>query len=124
MAYNGASAAAYAFNHAQPASTGHCAKYVRHAIQFGGVVVASTELAKNYGPNLLAAGFYEVTGAPVKGDVAVIQAISGHPAGHMAIFNGNIWISDFRQTHPGPNGFYPGQAYRTAHPPYKIYRHD
>jgi hypothetical protein len=123
MAYDGASAATYAFNHAQAGSTGHCAKYVRRAIQWGGVTVSPTEYAKNYGPHLMAAGFVEITGAPAKGDVAVIQAIDGHPAGHMAIFNGTIWISDFKQQ-PGAEGFYPGPAYRTAHPPYKIYRHN
>ncbi|WP_322041943.1 CHAP domain-containing protein [Paraburkholderia sp. J67] len=123
MAYDAIGAANYAFNHAEPASTGRCAKYVRRAIEWGGVSVAHTEAANNYGPNLQAAGFFQVVGTPMRGDVVVIQSITGHPYGHMAIFNGHIWISDFRQQ-PGPQGFYPGPAYRAAQPPYKIYRHN
>ncbi|WP_414696025.1 CHAP domain-containing protein [Paraburkholderia sp.] len=123
MAYDGIAAANYAFSHAQAGSTGNCAKYVRRAIEWGGVSIQHTEAAKNYGAYLQAAGFFEVAGAPVRGDVAVIQSITGHPYRHMAIFDGHIWISDFKQQ-PGPQGFYPGPAYRAAHPPYKIYRHN
>lgn len=122
MAYDAVGAANYAFSHAHSKSTGNCAKYVRHAIEWGGVSVAPTGNAKDYGSRLQAAGFFEVTGAPIKGDVVVIQAITDHPHGHMAIFDGHIWISDFKQR-PGLQGFYPGDAYRAARPPYKIYRH-
>jgi len=65
-------------------------------------------------------GFREVRGTPQPGDVVVIQAITGHPHGHMAMFDGQIWISDFRQMH----GFYPAQVYRTIKPAYQICRHD
>lgn len=50
----------------------------------------------------------------------MIQGMPVHPHEHMAMFDGSIWISDFKQMH----GFYPGDAYRTAKPPYKMYRHD
>ena len=53
-----------------------------------------------------------------KGDVVVIQGIPGHPHGHMAMYDGSIWISDFRQP-----DLYPGTAYRVARPSYKIYRY-
>jgi len=53
------------------------------------------------------------------GDVGIVQPIKGHPHGHMAMFDGKHWISDFVQLH----GLYPGPGYRTAKPPYAIYRH-
>ena len=80
-----------------------------------------TSSARNYGASLTCTGFYEVSGTnPHRGDVVVIQPITDHPDGHMAMYDGAIWISDFKQ----PHGFYPGPAYRSARPPYKIYRHD
>lgn len=122
MSYWDKSAAAiYLSSHAESGSTGNCARYVRLAIEHGGITLAHTASARNYGGPLGAAGFYEVSGTnPKKGDVAVIQSITGHPDGHMAMYDGTRWISDFKQYH----GFYPSQQYRNAHPPYKIYRHD
>ncbi|QAU23552.1 CHAP domain-containing protein [Dyella sp. M7H15-1] len=120
MPYDGASAASYADSHAQPDSTGECAKYVRRAIEWGGISLPRTRYAKDYGPILKAAGFRAALGAPRKGDVIVIQPAPGHPAGHMAIYDGAHWISDFKQRH----GFYPDPAYRNAQPSYEIYRHD
>lgn len=57
MAYDGIDIANFAFSHAHSNSTGNCAKYVRHAIEWGGVYVAPTASAKNYGPQLQAAVF-------------------------------------------------------------------
>lgn len=123
MAYNGSAAANFADSHAEPHSTGNCAKYVRHAVEWGGISVEPTGSAKDYGGRLESAGFYEIYGDPRKGDVVVIQPIPGHPHGHMALFDGLIWVSDFRQQ-AGADGFYPGSAYKSIKPPYKIYRHD
>ena len=53
------------------------------------------------------------------GDVVVIQPAMGHLHGHMAMYNGKIWISDFKQQ----NGLYPGEAYRKEKPVFKIYRY-
>ena len=113
-------AANHARQHAQSQSTGNCAKYVRKAIEAGGVSVTPTRSAKDYGFPLRQAGFIELDDAssPRRGDVIVIQPIPGHPHGHMAMFDGSSWVSDFVQN----NGFYPGQAYRTQKPPYKLYR--
>lgn len=79
-----------------------------------------TGSARNYGSSLAAVGFYEVHGAPQRGDVVIIQGMPHHEDGHMAMYDGNIWISDFKQMH----GFYPGPEYRAVKPSYKIYRHD
>lgn len=110
----------HAARHAQPKSIGLCAKYVRLAIAAGGVKVTPTLSAKNYGPHLVAAGFKATAGTPQSGDVIVIQSIPGHPHGHMAIYDGRHWFSDFKQL----RGFYPGPGYRSLKPAYKIYRHD
>ncbi len=106
--------------HAQIHSTNNCAMYVRKAIEAGGITISRTNSAKDYGYSLRQAGFVEVNdgGAPRAGDVVVIQAIPGHPHGHMAMYDGSHWVSDFVQNY----GFYPGSAYRTAKPPYQIYR--
>lgn len=120
-AYDRFGAANYVSSHAAATSTGHCAKFVRLAIERGGIVLDRTRDAKDYGQSLISAGFYEVSAAPPqKGDVVVIQPITNHPSGHMAMFDGQIWISDFKQYH----GFYASQEYRTIQPPYKIYRHN
>ncbi|GFZ86332.1 CHAP domain-containing protein [Dyella caseinilytica] len=124
MPYDKVGAANYADSHAETGSRRRCAAYARRAIEWGGIQLSTTGSAKDYGPSLLAAGFYEVnTSAFQKGDVAVIQPVAGHDDGHMAIFDGTQWVSDFKQK-IGPEGFYPGPEYRSARPAYKIYRHD
>jgi CHAP domain. len=120
MAWDKVGAVRYLQSHAQPASIGRCAEYTRRAIEWGGLQLVRTGSARNYSSSLICVGFYEVHGNPQRGDVIVIQSISGHPDGHMAMFDGQIWISDFKQMH----GFYPGPAYRTSQPTYKMYRHD
>ena len=120
-AYDRFGAANYVSSHASAASTGNCAKFVRRGIERGGIMIDRTRDAKDYGQSSISAGFYEVHSAsPQKGDVVVIQPIANHPAGHMAMFDGQIWVSDFKQYH----GFYPNQQYRAVQPPYKIYRHN
>ena len=123
MPYAAERAASFAYSHAEAVSTRRCARYVREAIEWGGISLSHTHDAKDYGRILERAGFYEIHGAAKAGDVTVIQGFAGHPEGHMAIFDGSIWISDFRQR-PGRQGFYCGPDYRSAQPPYKIYRHD
>ena len=121
---------------------GLCAANVANAIRATGIPVdrpfirrnegASAPWAKDYDIPLKTAGFQEVAkGAkatgyppigyiPEKGDVAIIQAVSdpAHPAGHMAMYDGTHWVSDFRQ-----NNFWPGGLYKQERPSYVIYRH-
>ena len=47
-----------------------------------------------------------------------MQGFTSSPAGHMQMFDGSVWISDFKQ-----NGFWAGPGYRTHKPAFKIYRH-
>ena len=112
----------WAKNHAEPRSTHNCATYVRNAIKAGGVTVTNTLNAKDYGPKLEAAGFRRIspTQTPRAGDVVVIQPYTGgNPAGHMAIYDGWDWYSDFKQI-----DFWGGPGYRSSRPTYQIYRMD
>ncbi|CAN0628548.1 conserved protein of unknown function [Burkholderia multivorans] len=120
MVCDGSSAANHADRNAAPKSVGRCAEYVRKAIEWGGISLQRTNSAKDYGRILEASGFREALGSPRKGDVVVIQPAPGHPHGHMAIYHGANWISDFKQL----RGIYPGPAYRSAAPSYKIYRYE
>lgn len=112
--------------HAHSQSTGFCAQAVRLAILAGGIdVTPHPGIAKSYGPYLLAHGFAAVamTGSTAyvatKGDVVVIQSYpGGSQAGHIAMFNGSQWVSDFKQ-----RDMWAGPGYRTHKPLYAIYRH-
>ncbi|MDJ0087731.1 CHAP domain-containing protein [Pantoea allii] len=112
-------AAVYARQHAVSRSLGKCAHYVTSAVQHGGANLARTPYAKDMGRNLVLAGFHQVHGTPIEGDVAIIQPIHGHPYGHACIYDGHQWISDFVQ-----RTMYPGPSYRTEHPSFVIYRHN
>ncbi|NHZ94767.1 CHAP domain-containing protein [Massilia sp. CCM 8734] len=120
MPWNVNAAVAHLNSHAMPASTSNCAKFVRQAIAAGGVTVVNTNSAKDYGIRLTNAGFVAVQGAPRAGDVAVIQPIPGHPDGHMTMYNGTQWVSDYKQ--PAVHGYYPSPAYRQQKPPVTFYR--
>ncbi|WP_429549060.1 NlpC/P60 family protein [Paraburkholderia youngii] len=121
MSWNKNAAVDYLQLNARPVSRGECARYVREAIERGGIVLARTRSAKDYGLSLAHAGFRAVSTASLqKGDVIVIDGNHLHPHGHMAMYDGQCWISDFKQW----RGFYPGPDYRSARPDYKIYRHD
>ena len=108
-------------SHAHAHSLGRCAEFVRKAIKAGGIELHSHRSAKDFGPSLLAAGFRPLgaSAQPIAGDVVVIQPIAGHPHGHMTMFNGTIWVSDFKQYH----GYYPGPGYRKIKPSFVLYRY-
>ncbi len=117
-----------------PYGVGHCARYVREAIEAGGLKIsqAGSGSAKDYGPRLAQAGFVAQTGSDPpyqKGDVAVIDGFAqsaaegikkDHPDGHLAMYDGTQWISDFKQTGVLP---YPGSDYEKAKPKIVIYRY-
>jgi len=108
---------------ARPTSRGECATYTRQAIEAGGIRLDRTPHAKNYGASLERAGFVRVS-TPRRGDVVVIQAPSSCSreescfSGHMAIFDGISWVSDYVQRE-----LYPGPRYRQDRPSYYIYRY-
>ncbi|MGK3141390.1 hypothetical protein [Pantoea sp. C2G6] len=111
-----------------------CARYVKKALIAGGVSAKNSgiESAKNYGPWLIENNFRVVDNVTTvrsggvftisdqqAGDVVVIQAAPHHVHGHMAMFNGTHWVSDFFQE----KGFYPAQVYRDQNIAYKLYRY-
>jgi len=106
------------------ATCGNCAKAVRESIEIGGINTDKRPVsasAKDYGPYLKEWGFNEISlqdYEPVKGDVRVIQSYKGGSKhGHLDMFNGEEWVSDFKQ-----NGFWPGSGYRKYKPSYSIFR--
>ncbi|WP_232554272.1 hypothetical protein [Klebsiella michiganensis] len=137
--WNNSASVSYINSHVEPRSIGKCAAYVRRAVEAGGVKIkipppriGNSASACDYGPSFEAVGFkpvYFYTGSgptdtavipgQQAGDVVVIQPIDGHPHGHIALFNGTNWVSDFIQL----RGFYPGQQYRNVKPAYILYRY-
>lgn len=110
---------------AKKKSISRCAFYVRLALEAGGGDTAGhPEHARLWGPTLLRMGFRQLpvedpgTFKPLKGDIVVIQPYTGsHKSGHIAAFDGKIWISDFTQ-----RDFWGGPLYRKHQPPHVFYR--
>ncbi|OGR51349.1 MAG: hypothetical protein A2049_00605 [Elusimicrobia bacterium GWA2_62_23] len=104
---------------AQLKSQHTCAKAVRQGLEAGGLDVSKRpEMAKDYGAFLEKNGF-KVIGpdgySPQKGDIVVFQP-GPNPAGHIQVWNGRTWVSDFVQN---PNKVSP---YGNQTPSYAIYR--
>ena len=119
MSWDKKKAVEYILANAQAFSTGRCAEYTRKAIEAGGIELSRTADAKNYGPKLTAMDFTVVSDTiPEAGDVVVIDGFEGNSHGHMAMYDGSAWVSDFVQ-----RDLYPGPGYRTHKPQYKVYRH-
>ncbi|NOU62284.1 RHS repeat-associated core domain-containing protein [Marinifilum caeruleilacunae] len=111
-----------AFNNYVAGKCGKCAKAVRLAITAGGINTSNRPVsAKDYGSYLVKWGFTEVSiknYTPLSGDIRVIQNYTGGSKhGHINMYNGSQWVSDFKE-----NGFWPGPGYRKNKPSYKIYR--
>ena len=122
MRWDATAAVNYSKAHASPHSLGKCAQFTREAVEAGGVKLQHHVSAKDYGSSLTGAGFMLAPTAGYlarAGDVGIVQPIKGHPHGHMAMYDGKHWISDFVQMH----GLYPGQSYRAAKPAFAIYRY-
>lgn len=96
-----------------------CWKYVKDALVKGGLpdnsiipaADASPYLEKN-GYKCIYAGYNEGHkgtnyGQPCLGDITVFEKTAGHPYGHIAMWCGNNWISDFKQ-----NGNWVSNSYR------------
>ncbi len=108
---------------------GQCGLYIRYALEAGfglnkdalkGKTTDNTGYAKNMGPYLQKLGFHSInTTSFLKGDIAIIQSHEGgSSAGHAQMFNGSIWISDFKQERP----FWPSGNYLKHQPSFQIYR--
>jgi len=104
-------------------SSGQCALYVRQALAAEGYTDFNTNHpadAYQYGPYLTNDGFTAVSNnisgfSPQAGDVAVFQPVPGHDSGHIAMYDGSQWVSDFTQ-----KSFFVAPGYQSGS--YTIYR--
>jgi hypothetical protein len=125
MPFDSEKFATYLSKHAAKHSQSSCAKFVRRALEAGGADTHGHPTpAKLYGPTLTRNGFHPITvNKPEsfvfqKGDIVVMEPTKhGNPAGHIAGYDGNNWVSDFIQ-----HGFWPGPVYAKEKPSYVVYR--
>lgn len=107
--YNNGKTADYATTHAAPHSRVMCAGYVIRAMWSGGCPIGLVP-AYAYNKVLPQMGFEEIPMdeyKPLKGDICVLPKNKKHPFGHIAIYNGSQWVSDFKQ-----KTLCPSKAYR------------
>ena len=97
--WNPKKAAEYVTKNAESKSVGLCAKYVRKAIVAGGIPLYQGGNAWSYKYLLPLLGFKEIEDVNDKkvGDIVVFQPIGKRYFGHIAMWNGRQWISDFKQ---------------------------
>lgn len=97
--WNPRRAANYATNNAESKSVGLCGLYVRKAIIAGGIPLYLGGDAWSYKYLLPIIGFKRIDKNEklTIGDIVVFQPIGGRKFGHIAIWNGEQWISDFKQ---------------------------
>jgi signal peptidase I len=121
-------------------SHGVCATYVKRALQAGGLEYWTCD-ARYCGAGLEAHGFIAIadertdTGVYQRGDVVVVDGSSspegplapqpiGKGYGHIAIYNGKLWYSDYeQQSKEERNPVYPGDSYQKVRARYKLYRY-
>ena len=102
----------YALAHAHASSTGKCATYVKNALAAGGIPYVSCNASdckqeafirddcyKLYDSK---PGEYGVRGNGMndkmeRGDIVIIDSFNSHKYGHIAIWTGKNWVSDFKQ---------------------------
>ncbi len=112
-------AAANASRVALSSSSGYCARYVRKALQSAGYEFTPNPSAYQYASRgtLASAGFAKISNhmPPQIGDVVVYDRSSKHPHGHIQIFDGSDWVSDFRQSSISPySGVYNYTTWRDS----------
>lgn len=106
----------YITKNAAPRSKTCCAWYVMRAMHAGGCLI-SIYPAWAYKHVLPLYNFKKIDKSnyhPQKGDIVVIENSKEHFWGHIAMYNGEIWVSDFKQRSMNP--------YRKSYP-YEIFRY-
>jgi hypothetical protein len=108
--------------HALSRSSHHCAMYCRLGMEAGGLSTGDRPRsgdAGDYGPFLLRHGAQTVpqdSYTPQVGDVVVFDKTGQHPYGHIEMYDGRHWVSDFMQ-----HSFSPYHD-ATSTPTFTIYR--
>lgn len=87
---------------ARSGSISRCAAYVKTALKAGGLPYIDAASAYMLDGKLQDYGFEQVATngsnyTPQAGDVVVFPAVGKHIHGHTAMWNGDQWVSDFRQ---------------------------
>jgi hypothetical protein len=108
--------------HALTRSSHHCAMYCRRGMEAAGLSTQDRPRsgdAADYGPFLRRHGAQVLSPdsyTPQVGDTVVFDKTAQHPSGHIEVYDGQRWVSDFMQ-----HSFSP---YRDAAstPPFTIYR--
>lgn len=81
---------------------GQCLHYVAQALSAGGVTLTCpSAYAGQCNSSLQALGFNSVGSsdiAPQAGDIIVVSPVGSHTIGHIAMYNGTNWVSDFVQS--------------------------
>lgn len=115
--YNIDKAVSFIELHALPKSHTCCAWFVMRAMNAGGcpIGILPAFAYKNVLPKY---GFIEINkDSPIKkGDIIVFPAIKNHIYGHIAMWTGKQWVSDFKQKSMFP-------AYKYKYTNYKIFRY-
>ena len=97
----------YAYAKAGDKSKRKCALYVRQALQEGDnkkQIKSGLGDANQWNTNLPKIGFVPVQGTNAqKGDIAWFPPYAGSKEGHVCIFTGSQWVSDFKQKSVQPN---------------------
>jgi hypothetical protein len=96
---------------------------VRSGLQAAGLNVEKHPYyAKDYGPFLVHLGFTQIPddSPPSPGDIMILQP-GLNPSGHVQVWNGSRWVSDFMQ--PANRGGYQGKGYRDIDAPHVLYRY-
>jgi len=105
-------------SHAHGKSTGNCATYTKNAMAAGGIpyfkcdAYACAALMESKGFKVISDN--KQLSSYLPGDIAIFDNNSAHAFGHMQMYNGKQWVSDFRQKLFSP--------YNSSTPDYKIYR--
>lgn len=101
MAFNAGAAASWLIANSGPSSKHQCAKYVRMGIEHGGISTAGRPMAaQDYVYFLPKIGFNQISsGSPQVGDLCVINH---GKYGHICMWCGSQWISDFKQRNAVP----------------------
>lgn len=117
--YDNNKAINYIKQHKSSKSKSMCAWYVMQALRYGGCRYCYIYPAYAYNKVLPKLGFEEVPindYVPQKGDISVLPTNVSSVFGHIAIYDGNCWISDFEQ-----KSIFPGKYYK-QNGKYQIYR--
>lgn len=109
--YNSEKVVNYAVNNANTKSKCMCAWYVMRALQNGGCYICLIYPAYAYEQVLPKLGFTEIKSNELKrGDICVLSQNSKSGFGHIAVYDGKNWYSDYFQKSIYPNKIYQNES--------------